>query len=67
VMRRESRVKRLTVDVNWRSGLKTMSWERVINLKQRADADNPFSFHLSGSLSAKQIAIMSALGISRTA
>jgi len=42
-------------------------WYRSCDIKRRQAADNPFSFSLSGgNLSARQIAILGALGIART-
>lgn len=44
----------------------TLSWSRVIDVKQRRESDTPYGFGLSWSgLSPKQIAILAALGVTR--
>jgi len=47
------------------SGSVTLSWSRVIETKQRTSNVSPFGFSLSTELSARQKAILAALGISR--
>jgi hypothetical protein len=47
-------------------GIKELQYSRVIDVKQRKEADAPFGFGLSwDDLSPKQLAILAALGISR--
>jgi hypothetical protein len=45
-------------------GVQHLTWTRVNETKQRREADSPFGFGLSWSqLSANQIAILAALGV----
>jgi hypothetical protein len=54
-----------SVHINWKDGPTTLTWLNYIESKQREVADNNFSFRLSGTLSARQLAIIAALGLSR--
>ncbi len=54
------------VTVNWNNGPSTFSWTNSLDSKQREIADNNFSFRLSGALTARQLAIIAALGLSRS-
>lgn len=54
------------VTVNWNNGPMTFGWVNSFDSKQREVADNNFSFRLSGALTARQLAIIAALGISRS-
>jgi hypothetical protein len=55
-----------TIDVNWKTGVSTFSWSNVVETKQRELAESPFSYSLPvGGLSPKQLAILTALGLSR--
>jgi len=48
-------------------GAKTFDWDRKIDIKRRQAADNSYGFHLSvESLNPGQLAILAALGLSRT-
>jgi len=48
-------------------GAKTLRWTRIIDVKQRKRAETPFGFGPSWeSLSPKQLAILGALGLSRS-
>lgn len=48
-------------------GVKTIVWTRVIDVKQRKRADSPFGFGPSWeSLTPKQLAILGALGLTRS-
>lgn len=48
------------------SGDKTLEWVRSCEVKRRQQADNPYNFCLTWSaLTARQLAILAALGISR--
>jgi hypothetical protein len=51
--------------LNLYSGAQTLSFERIIDSKQRACADGPYGFVSPASLSTKQIAILGALGLSK--
>lgn len=53
------------VTVNWKSGSRSMVWQNKIYTKLRQQASTPYSFSLGGPLTARQLAILSALGISR--
>jgi len=55
-----------TVTVNWNNGPATFGWVNNFDSKQREIADNNFSFRLSGALTPRQLAIMAALGITRS-
>lgn len=46
--------------------LHSLYWYREADIKRRQQASSSFSFVLSGGLSPRQIAILAALGISRT-
>lgn len=47
-------------------GTKTFEWTRIIDVKQREQADSPYGFGPSwDSLSPKQLAILGALGLTR--
>jgi hypothetical protein len=46
--------------------LHKLIWYREADIKRRQAAGSPFDFVLSGSLSPRQLAILIALGISRT-
>jgi hypothetical protein len=51
----------------FKSGAKTLEFTRLIEVKQRKGAETPYGFGLSwDNLSPKQIAILGALGITRT-
>jgi hypothetical protein len=65
LMKKTSTVRVHSASVNWNNGLQTFGWISNYETKQREVADNNFSFRLSGSLSARQLAIISALGLSR--
>lgn len=65
VMHHKTHTLEFTSEINFHDGPINMVWQRQVETKQRADADNPFSFRLQGALTPKQIAIMTALGISR--
>lgn len=48
-------------------GLQVLEWNRVCDIKQRRGATSPYGFSLSvDDLSGRQLAILGALGISRT-
>jgi hypothetical protein len=48
-------------------GSRTLAWSRIIDVKQRKRAESPFGFGPSlESLTPKQLAIMGALGLSRS-
>lgn len=48
-------------------GTQTLNWDRVIDVKQRKEAESPFGFGVHwDDLSPKQLAILGALGILRT-
>jgi hypothetical protein len=48
-------------------GGRTLEWSQSFDIKQRKEADSPFGFNLSDSdLSARQIAILGALGMTRS-
>jgi hypothetical protein len=67
IMKTSHKVTQHDVTVNWKDGPRSFSWKNEISSKQREEANNPFGFTLpSGGLSAKQIAIMAALGLSRS-
>jgi hypothetical protein len=65
LMKKTSMVRVHSASVNWNNGLQTFGWISNYETKQREVADNNFSFRLSGSLSARQLAIITALGLSR--
>jgi hypothetical protein len=47
-------------------GIKTLEWSRVIEVKQRKEAEAPFGFGLSWEeLTPKQLALLAAIGITR--
>jgi hypothetical protein len=46
-------------------GPKTLEFTRLIDVKQRKEADTPFGFGLSADLSNRQLALLAALGITR--
>jgi len=50
---------------NFWDGASTFEFQRVIETKQRHRAGSPYGFTLASSYSARQIAILAALGISR--
>jgi len=51
---------------NWYSGPRNLNWFRRLNYKQREVADSPYGFNQPwNSLSAKQWAILGAIGITR--
>jgi hypothetical protein len=48
-------------------GTKVLSWSRVIEVKQRKEAEAPFGFGLSWEeLTPKQLALLASIGISRS-
>jgi hypothetical protein len=48
-------------------GVQTLQWDRIIDVKQRKEAESPFGFGVHwDNLSPKQVAILAALGIMRT-
>lgn len=51
--------------VHFVGGDKTLSWRFYTSSKFRQNAGTPFGFTLKGPLSARQLAILAALGISR--
>lgn len=54
--------------VPWKSGPARYELHRVIDIKQRVNANTPYGFSLSwGDLTARQLAILGALGLSRKA
>jgi hypothetical protein len=54
--------------VPWKSGPARYELHRVIDIKQRVNANTPYGFSLSwGDLTARQLAILGALGLSRRA
>lgn len=57
----------LTQVINFRGGPIAMTWTRLIESKQRQEAGTPYGFGLASGLSARQIAILAALGLSRKA
>jgi hypothetical protein len=51
----------------FKDGVKTLEFTRIIEVKQRKGAETPYGFGLSwDNLSPKQIAILGALGVTRT-
>lgn len=66
LMRKVEKTTTHEVTVNWKDGPQTFSWSDSFDSKQREEANNPFGFTLpAGGLSAKQLAILAALGLSR--
>lgn len=55
-----------TVNIPWKEGPSSMTWVSNFETKQREVANGNFSFHLSGDLTPRQLAIMAALGLSRS-
>jgi hypothetical protein len=52
--------------VPWKSGPARYECSRVIDIKQRVNANTPYGFSLSwGDLTSRQLAILGALGLSR--
>jgi hypothetical protein len=51
--------------LHFNSGDVTLTWSRDSEIKQRQEATNPYNFCLSAGLTARQISILAALGISR--
>lgn len=47
-------------------GSRDLVWHRSADVKRRQSASSPFSFSLSGDLTARQLAILGALGIARS-
>jgi len=67
IMKTTQRVTSHDVTVNWKDGVHQLHWSNSQSTKQRVESNNPFGFTLpAGGLSAKQIAIMVALGLSRS-
>lgn len=66
VMSRLSHDLVLKQDIGFHTGgLKTLEWHRKYDIKRRVGQESPFGFNLaSGNLSARQIAILGALGAS---
>lgn len=57
----------LTQTLPFKSGNVVLQWRRIIDIKRRAEASSSYGFDLSpNSLTGRQIAILAALGISRT-
>jgi len=53
--------------VNFTSGRRTFQWRRELSSKVRKVADSPYGFDLSyNNLSVRQLAILSAIGITRS-
>ncbi|DAD51684.1 TPA_asm: maturation protein [ssRNA phage Zoerhiza.4_4] len=56
-----------TVTLPFWDGMKTLTWRRLVDVKQRESASSPFDFGLTwDQLTPRQLAIAGALGISRT-
>jgi hypothetical protein len=55
----------LSQTINFKTGPRTMTWNRVIRSKQRHEADTGYGFNLSGDLTPRQLLILGALGLSR--
>lgn len=65
VMKHSIRTVEQVTTFNFLSGPRSFSWHRNIDVKQRKVSDSPYGFTLPGNLSAKQLAVLVALGISR--
>lgn len=57
---------RLKQTINFHTGPVSFEWSRNILTKQRESAGSPFDFRLTLPLTAKQLAVLVALGASRT-
>jgi len=56
---------RLTQVLPFKTGDVTLTWDRVIEVKRREEANSPYGFSLSGTaLSLRQMAILAAIGLS---
>lgn len=67
VMHKQESIIRQVSFFNFYSGPLLLEWQRLVSSKQRSRADNPYGFGLTWEqLSPKQIAIIAALGLSRT-
>lgn len=56
-----------TCTFNWYNGPRTLAWQRSLTYKQREVADSPYGFNRPWTgLSAKQIGILAAIGISQS-
>lgn len=49
--------------LNFKSGARTVTFTRYLDVKQRKDASSPYGFVLGGDLSATQWSILAALGL----
>lgn len=65
LMQRTETIYLLQQEINFLSGARTFEFERNLTSKQRAVAGTPFGFGLTGGLSARQYAILAALGLSK--
>jgi len=52
--------------LNLYTGARIVEWRRFLDSKQRVSAEGPYGFALPSSLSSKQLAILAALGLSRS-
>jgi hypothetical protein len=66
VMQHRVRTMKFITKLPFRDGPRTLTFSRIIDVKQRTPSSSPFGFSLPWSgLDARKLAILSALGISR--
>jgi hypothetical protein len=66
VMQHKTSTLRIKTKIPGIGGSQSFEWSRSIESKQRAEGNSPYGFNLSGSLTPRQLAIATALGVTRT-